>query len=62
MRATALAAVWLVAGCTALDGASTPEPIIDVHLHAMLLEDSDPPNEHFCLEYLTHAPTITPAR
>jgi len=28
----------------------------------MLLEESDPPNEHFCMEYLSHAPAIDPAR
>jgi len=28
----------------------------------MLLEESDPPNEHFCMEYLSHAPTIDPVR
>jgi len=28
----------------------------------MLLEDSDPPNEHFCLQYLSHHPTIDPVR
>jgi predicted TIM-barrel fold metal-dependent hydrolase len=52
----------LLAGCNTSDGANNSEPIIDVHLHAMLLEDSDPPNEHFCLEYLTHAPTIDPIK
>ena len=52
----------LLAGCTSSDEANSPEPIIDVHLHAMLLEESDPPNEHFCLEYLAHAPTIDPIR
>lgn len=53
---------FLLEGCVALDVAAMPEPIIDVHLHAMLIEDSDPPNEHFCLEYLTHAPSIDPVR
>jgi len=52
----------LLAGCYSSAGATTPEPIIDVHLHAMLLEESEPANEHFCLEYLTHAPTIDPIK
>ena len=52
----------LLAGSATSDETITPDPIIDVHLHAMLLQDSDPPNEHFCLEYLTHAPTIDPVR
>lgn len=28
----------------------------------MLLGDSEPPNENFCLEYLALAPTIDPVR
>ena len=52
----------LPTGNNASDGAISPEPIIDVHLHALLLEEADPPNEHFCLEYLTHAPAIDPIR
>lgn len=52
----------LLASCTPSDEETTPEPIIDVHLHAMLIEDSDPPNEHYCLEYLSHAPAIDPVR
>lgn len=52
----------LLTGCGAVPETELPEPIIDVHLHAMLLEDSDPPNEHYCLEYLAHAPTIDPVQ
>lgn len=56
------ASVLLLAGCAITSRSFAPEPIIDVHLHAMLLEESDPPNEHFCMEYLSHAPAIDPGR
>lgn len=42
--------------------AKLPLPIIDMHLHAMLLKDAEPPGEHFCMEYLAHSPTIDPVR
>lgn len=62
MRNTLLVVAQLLASCTSSDETSAPEPVIDVHLHAMLLEDSDPPNEHSCLEFLALAPTIDPVR